>query len=438
MGKIGIIIQREFNERVRKKSFIITTLLTPLLFAGLLLAPGLIMNAKTASTKTIIVADASGLVADKLQSNRTVKYEVSHEEPETLRSELQSGGLDGAFGVLAIGADVARNPRNVQLYSREASTLELETAIARQIQSVLESEKLKQYNIDNLDEILRQVNTPVALSAYKTGAADTAESSSAVALIFSFIFGFMIYMFIVLYGAMVMSGVIEEKGSKVLEVMVSSVRPFQLMMGKIIGIASVALTQLLIWIVLIVVIMTFVTPLLGPGTAAQMGDMAAAGALPGGLDPDMMKILSSLTDTGFILRLLGGFLLFFIGGYLLYSAMFAAVGSAVDNPADAQQLQMPITIPLILSIFVLINVMSDPNGSLAVWFSIIPFTSPIIMMARLPYGVPAWELIASAVVLYATFILFVWLAGKIYRVGIFMYGKKPTIGEVIRWSRYKY
>lgn len=440
MGKTGIIIRREFNERVRKKSFILTTLLTPLLLVGVMLAPAFIMNARTSGVKEIVVADGTGVIADKLQGSRTLQFTASAEPGDELKASLQSGALEGVFGVLVIGSDVAENPRNVQLYSREASTLEMETAIARQVQGAIEAEKLKHYNIDNLSEILAEVRTPVSLTAYRTDTQTEKESSSAMSLVFSFVFGLLIYMFIILYGSMVMSGVIEEKSSKVLEIMVSSVKPFQLMMGKIIGIASVALTQLLIWIVLIAAFMMVAVNFLSPDMAAQAGEMMGQGmsGLPAGLDADMLKVVDTLTDPGFILRMLGGFIIYFVGGYLLYSAMFAAVGSAVDNAADSQQLQLPITIPLILAIFVMMNVVSDPHSSLAVWFSIIPFTSPIIMMARLPYGVPGWELILSMALLYATFLLFVWLAGKIYRVGIFMYGKKPTLKEVLKWSRYKY
>lgn len=439
MGKTGVIIQREFNARVRKKSFIITTMLMPVLMAGLMFAPAMIMSMQTSGVKKIIVADATGFIGNQLPDTRTMEFSVSQQPAEILKAQLQAGKLDGAFGVLVIGEDIAQNPKNIQLYSRETSTLELENTIARQVQVIIENEKLKNYDIENLDQILAEVRTPVSVTAFRTDEQSETESSGATSLALSFVFGFLIYMFIFMYGAMVMSGVIEEKSSRVLEIMASSVRPFQLMMGKILGIVSVAFTQLLIWIVMFAALMMIAVSFLTPDIAAQAGGMAADGmaGMPAGMDADLLKVVNTITDPMFIVRMLGGFLVFFVGGYLLYSAMFAAIGSAVDNVADAQQLQLPVTIPLILAILVMMNVVRDPNSSMAVWFSIIPFTSPIVMMARLPYGIPPWQFALSVALLYASFVFFVWLAGKIYRVGIFMYGKKPTLKELVKWARYK-
>ena len=251
-------------------------------------------------------------------------------------------------------------------------------------------------------------------------------------------------MFVFLYGNMVMQGVIEEKSSKVMEVMVSSVKPFQLMMGKILGIAAVAITQFMIWVVFILVVGAGAMSLLGgdellaaaQASAAMDPAMASMSGTEMSLDKDAAVLINTITDPGYLVRILGGFLLYFVGGYLLYAAMFAAVGSAVDNEKDTNNLQLPITIPLILALFVMMSAMQEPNGPLAVWFSMIPFTSPIVMMVRLPYGVPDGFWI-SVLLLYGTFLAMVWLAGKIYRVGVFMYGKKPTLGELLKWARYK-
>ena len=239
---------------------------------------------------------------------------------------------------------------------------------------------------------------------------------------------------------MVMQGVIEEKSNKVLELIVSSVRPFQLMMGKILGIASVAFTQLLIWVAFFGIIGTtalnhFAGDMLSAINSAGLPD---ASSLPINMDDDSLALLRRLTDLKFIVTMAIGFVVYFIGGYLFYSAMFAAVGSAVDNEKDSQNLQLPITIPLVLAIIVMAGAMQDPGSQMAFWFSIIPFTSPVVMMARLPYGVPTWELALSVALLYVTFVAVVWLAGKIYRVGIFMYGKKPSFKELYKWLRYKY
>ena len=438
MGKIGIIAGREFNERVRKKSFIITTILMPLFLVAMMFIPMLMVNMKSDTVREIYVVDDSGVIADKLQDNGTLRF-IPSDMP---LDEIKEQSLD-IFGVLVIGNNVVEGG-GAQLYTYDSSTIDIESEISTQIKDIIENEKLKGYNIENLSEILASVETSVPLSVKQfSESGEAKDSSSVVAIVAAYIFGFLIYMFVFLYGGMVMQGVIEEKSNKVLEVMVSSVKPFQLMMGKILGIASVALTQLLIWVVFIVVV--------GGGLMSLLaGDMIeAAQAMSSGMpmdmsamsgmvmDADMAAAINTLTDPAYLFRLIGGFIVYFIGGYLLYAAMFAAVGSAVDNEKDTQNLQTPISMPLILGLFVMLTAMQDPNSPLAVWCSIIPFTSPIVMVARLPYGVPAWELWTSIGVLFASFLAIVWFAGKVYRVGIFMYGKKPTFKELFKWMKYK-
>lgn len=443
MGKIGIIIQREFNERVRKKSFILTTLLTPLLFVGMMVAIFLLARVSLSETREIAVIDHSGVVARQLESDRTVMFIPTAKSQEDIRREKSDGQHENLYGILVIGEDIMTNTSAVTLYTYQPSTIEVETVLATRISDIVENEKLKQFDIEDLPQILEAVKTNVSLSAYRIDeSGNDKQSSSGLAMGLAYIFGFLIYMFVFMYGAMVMQGVIEEKSSKVIEVIVSSVKPYQLMMGKILGIASVAVTQFLIWAVFLVVAqMALVSlfPGLVEGAAAGMADSAPVDmATVQAMDPDIAAMVETLSDGMFLFKLLGGFLIFFIGGYLLYAAMFAAVGSAVDNVADSQQLQLPITVPLILAIVIMINVMREPNSPVAFWFSMIPFTSPIIMIARIPYGVPGWEIALSAVILFATFALMVWLAAKIYRVGIFMHGKKPTLAELIKWARYKY
>lgn len=438
MGKIGLIARREFNERVRKKSFIITTILMPLFFVGIMALVMWMMTRQSDTEREIIVVDESGIVAPHLTDEGTIRYRMAERTVEQMREEAP----EGVFGILLIGGDIMTNPRAVQLYTYESSTLTIEEAVASQIRRIVEDEKLKAYDIDDLNRILEEVKTHIVLQTKEiTESGETRDSSSAFSMVAAYIFGFLIYMFVFLYGTMVMQGVIEEKSNKVLEVMVSSVKPFQLMMGKILGIAAVAITQLLIWVV-------FITIVGGAAMSYFAGDAleAAAAMNTGGMMPldmanmnmDEVAVLSRLTDVRYILTMIIGFLVYFIGGYLLYAAMFAAVGSAVDNEKDTQNLQLPITIPLILAIVVMISAMQDPNSQMAFWFSMIPFTSPIIMMARLPYGVPTWELLVSIGLLYLTFLGIVWLAGKIYRVGIFMYGKKPSFKELFKWIKYKY
>ena len=438
MGKIGIIAGREFNERVRKKSFIITTILMPLFLVAMMFIPMLMVNMKSDTVREIYVVDDSGVIADKLQDSGTLRF-IPSDMP---LDEIKEQSLD-IFGVLVIGNNVVEGG-GAQLYTYDSSTIDIESEISTQIKDIIENEKLKGYNIENLSEILASVETSVPLSVKQfSESGEAKDSSSVVAIVAAYIFGFLIYMFVFLYGGMVMQGVIEEKSNKVLEVMVSSVKPFQLMMGKILGIASVALTQLLIWVVFIVVVGGGLMSLLAgdmieAAQAMSSGmpmDMSAMGGMV--MDADMAAAINTLTDPAYLFRLIGGFIVYFIGGYLLYAAMFAAVGSAVDNEKDTQNLQTPISMPLILGLFVMLTAMQDPNSPLAVWCSIIPFTSPIVMVARLPYGVPAWELWTSIGVLFASFLAIVWFAGKVYRVGIFMYGKKPTFKELFKWMKYK-
>ena len=440
MSNISIIIQREFNERVRKKSFIITTLLMPVLMIALMAAPALIMQFSRGDEKVIAVIDESGLIAPKLESDEEIRFETTELPTEEARRELTE-----KFGVLWIGGDILENSNNVRLYANSSSSLALESNITGQIERILETEKLKAYNIENLSQILEQVETKVVMQTFrndKSQEEDAQAQSSAVATGLGYVLGFILYMFLLIYGAMVMQSVIEEKNNRVLEVMVSSVRPFDLMMGKILGVASVAVVQVLIWGVLIVGVGALVMPHLMPeevmaGAQAMQQGMPDAAAMTD-MNPEMLQVMAAVTDFGYILRIFAYLLLFVFGGYLFYSAMFAAVGSAVDSIQDAQQLQTPITIPIILALLVMITVINDPNSQMAFWFSMIPFTSPVVMMARIPYGIPLWEVILSLAILYASFTAMVWLAAKIYRVGIFMYGKKPTFKELYKWIRYKY
>ena len=442
MGKIAIIAGREFNERVRKKSFIITTILMPIAFVALMFVPALMMNIGSDEQHRIVVVDQSGMVGERMADTKSIDFTPSDKSVEELTAAPEE-----IFGILVVGSDVFTNPSNVQLLTYESSTINIESEISEQIASIIESEKLKSYNIEDIDSILAAIETNVSLKVRQLNESGEAQDSSSILNIaLAYIFGFLIYMFVFLYGNMVMQGVIEEKSNKVMEVMVSSVKPFQLMMGKILGIASVAVTQFVIWVVFILVVGAAAMSLLGVDemmAAAQASAAMAPAALTQSanipaIDDEMLSIISSVTNPAYLLRIFGGFLIYFIGGYLLYAAMFAAVGSAVDNEKDTNNLQLPITIPLMLALFVMLSAMQDPHGPLAFWFSIIPFTSPIVMMVRLPYGVPGWELALSVGLLVVTFIGIVYLAGKIYRVGVFMYGKKTTLGELIKWSRYKY
>ena len=436
MNKIGLIIGREFNERVRKKSFIITTILMPVLMLLLMAAPALIMSFSQGDEKQIGVIDESTMIGSRLESDETILFEtldIPLEEARRTRTDL--------FAVLYIAPDILENPKGVQLYANSSTSMTLEMEICAQIERILEEEKLKGYEIENLQTILDEIETSVSMQTFRNDKSQEEVSeaqSSMVATVIGYILAFVLYMFLLIYGSMVMQSVIEEKNNRVLEVMVSSVKPFDLMMGKILGVGSVAVLQVVIWGVLILGMGTLVVPHLMPDEV-----MASATAIEQGaalqnadLDPEMMQAIAAVTDISYLMKIFVSMILFVFGGFLLYAAMFAAVGSAVDNVQDASQLQTPITVPIILGLLMMMAVINDPTSKLAFWFSVIPFTSPIVMMARIPYDIPTWEIVLSLVVLYASFVALVWFAAKIYRVGIFMYGKKPTLKELWKWMRY--
>lgn len=430
---------REFKERVYKKSFIITTLLMPLLLALLSVAPTLIMIYGKGEAKSISVIDNSGIIADRLESDEDVEFVTipNSDLQEELKKSLESGN----FGLLYIGEDIVENPNNIQLYTNSSSSMLIEETITSQIEDIIETERLKAYNIENLKAILEEISVDINLSTFRNDDEESTASSSAMSSLVGIVLGFVLYFFLVIYGSIVMQSIIEEKSSRILEVLVSTVRPFDMMMGKILGVASVAATQIIIWGVLIVAMSAFMLPAIMPDEmmanieAVQSGaDVTAMAA--SGVDIEVVTAMASVMDTGYIAKIVGLLLVFMVGGFLLYAAMYAAVGASVDEAQDAQQLTTPITIPIILAFIILTMVMNDPNSPLVVWCSMIPFTSPIVMMGRIPSGIPTWEIVLSIILLYLTFIFMVWVAGKIYRVGIFMHGKKPSFKDLYKWLKY--
>uniref|UniRef100_UPI0040570131 ABC transporter permease n=1 Tax=Alistipes sp. TaxID=1872444 RepID=UPI0040570131 len=438
MSQVGIIIAREFNERVRKKSFILTTLLVPLLMVAFMAVPSLIMLYAGGDTKEIAVIDQSGLIFDRLKSNEEILFLPTEESLDEARLNTER------FGLLWIGEDVLTNNNNLRLYTNSSSSMILEENIEGQIEKILEEEKLKGYNIENLPQIMEEVKTNITLQSFRNDKEEQGPSAGASFAI-SYLLAFVLYMFLIIYGQMVMQAVIEEKNTRVLDVLVTSARPFQLMLGKILGIASVAVVQVAIWGVLIFGVGAIGSSLLMPEVLsaeqiAQLDELQEGTLDTTTVDPEVlsdMQLFATFTDVGYLVMIFAYLLLFLVGGYLLYSALFAAVGASVDNIMDAGQLTTPIMLPIILALMIMFVVMKDPNSGLAFWFSIIPLTSPIVMMARIPAGIPAWEPILSLVVLYLTILGTVWLAAKIYRVGILMHGKKPTLKELWRWVKEK-
>lgn len=414
-------------ERVRKKSFIIATLLTPILTVGLMIAPTLFMLYGTSDQKQVVVVDRSGLVADKLSPTSEVMFvDQSH---LSKREACSLYGEDsGMFGVLYIGSEIERRD-SVQLITNESSSVMIENVIRQQLNSIVEREKLRAHNIENLDEILASVATNIELATYQnngTGEEATMEStSSGISYALGLVLGMMLYMLLILYGQMVLTSVVEEKSSRVIDVLVTSSTPFQIMMGKILGIALVAVAQIAIWALLVIAASKFLVPALFSDNVVMANDMMLA------------SIMGTLTDTGYLAMLFGLLLLFVVGGFLLYAALYAAAGSAVDSVQEGQQYNTIIMMPIIFSMFIMMTIFNDPNSPLAFWASMIPFTSPIVMIARIPFGIPAWEVVVSLLVLYLSFMLMTWLAARIFRIGIFMHGKRPSWRELWQWVRMK-
>ncbi len=436
MNKIGIIIAREFNERVKKKSFIITTVLMPLLMIGLMAAPTLMMLFAKGEQKTLLVIDQSGVVGSQLEGNEDVEFKMVDTALEEARKDMD------VFGVLWIGETIVDNPSEVKLYTNSSSSMSLEESITAQIEKVIERERLKRYDIDNLENIMKNLQASVTMTTYRNDQSeegkDEQATSSVISYLMGLVLGMMLYMFLIIYGSMVMNSVIEEKGSRVLDVLVSSVSPFQLMAGKILGVAAVAITQIAIWGVLVCGLGSALLPAMMPDDVMQSVEAVQAGQMTlaeADMDAETLSALTLATDVSGLVMMFVWLLLFLLGGFLFYSAMFAAVGSAVDSIQDANQLQTPITVPIILALILAMSVFNDPNSSLAFWGSIIPFTSPVVMMARIPFDIPMWQIILSLVLLYVSVVGMAWVAGKIYRVGIFMHGKKPSFKELLSWIK---
>lgn len=435
-SKIGLVIRREYMERVSKKSFIITTILMPIVMVALMLAPALIMMMSTTDTKTIAVIDDSGAIAQYLEGNEEVHFITPDQPRDSVMAD------DSLFGVLVIERGILTGNSAAKLYTNAAGSISIESNIKSQIENIIETEKLKAYNIENLDQILDDVRTPITLQTFRNeqDKDESSSSSSAISYAIGVAMTFLLYMFLLLYGQMVMTSIIEEKNNRVLEIVVSSVRPQQLMMGKIIGIGLVAVTQILIWVILMTVISSIVLPALVPADMMSQASAFNAGTIDASTlnaDPDLLHAISIFGNVGYILEIFGYLLLFLIGGFLFYSSIYAAIGSAVDNIQDAGQLQSVVVFPIIIGLIFAMTAATDPNSTMALVLSLVPFTSPMVMMVRIPFGIPSWEIITSLVLLYISFIFMVWIAAKIYRVGIFMYGKKPTVRELIRWASYK-
>jgi len=437
MSKVGLIIKREYLSRVRKKTFILTTILTPLLFIGMIAAVTFI-TAKNIRNEKLAVVDEQSLLKSNLKNSKSVSYEFRNDVDT---SNFKSKGFTAILFAPHSGIN---QTRNFKLISEKSLNRIANDRIDKDISHALESNMISQeLKIDPvlIDSIKSRANEVKIEAVKKDELGKLTSSNFDIASGIGYLTGFLIYITLFIYGVMVMRGVMEEKTNRIAEVMISSVKPFQLMMGKIIGIGAVGLTQFLIWIILISGLSVLFGSSLSPETMQQVqnAQQGAGGmqqsAPPGG----MAALVTNLSSVNWIM-VVGCFLFYFLGGYLFYASLFAAVGSAVNEDSqDAQSLSFPITLPIILAIIIMINAINDPGSSLATWSSIIPFFSPIVMMARIPFGVPDtvpyWQLGVSMVLLVLGFLFTTWLSAKIYRTGILLYGKKPSWKEMVKWLR---
>lgn len=447
MNKVSIIIRREYITRVRKKSFIIMTLIAPLLLAAMFIIPVWIMTQKDTELKKIaVIEDGTQIFKGVIPSTKYLQFEYL--EGVTLDDLKSNFTKLGYYGILYISPKVTYIPNAVQLISTKQPPLDLTMHISGALENEVERLKLETYDIKDLDEILKEVETSIKLQTIKiSDEGIEKETSTGIAMGVAYICGLLIYMLTFIFGAQVMRGVIEEKTSRIVEVIISSVKPFQLMMGKIIGIALVGLTQFFCWIILVFIIISIAQSLLlpdmetlsqtplpnnimssSPVVQTQLVDMQELS--------EVQQIFNNLGNQNWGIIIVS-FIVFFLGGYLLYASLFAAIGSAVDNETDTQQFMIPITIPLLLALFVAMGAFQNPDSSVAFWFSFIPLTSPVVMMARIPFGVPGWQIGLSMIILVITFIGTTWMAAKIYRTGILLYGKRPSYKDMWKWLRYK-
>ena len=462
LKKLGIIIQREYLNKVKKKSFLLTTFGVPILFAGMYAVMLFVMLKAEGDSKRIAVIDNSGIVMEKLENTKLITFtQLSETDPEAVKNRL--GEYDADVLLYISPLDSATKSVTATTYADKPMGMETAEAIEHRINDAVEAYRIDSYDIPGLEQIMEDVHSNVHLTSYTVDEEGKETiSQSEVYMIVSMVLAMALYMFIALFSGMVMSSVIEEKTSRVVEVLVSSVKSTELMFGKIIGVALVALTQFLLWIVLTGVIIGILGGIVGmdkitggmdSSKMEQVQQMSNMGGMGSTID---LESLQAMTDTAAVAegptgmeavlgtlgslnytQLIVSFLLFFLFGYLLYASLFAAIGSAVENEADTQQLQIPVTVPLLLGFFIAFYAFRAPESSIVWWGSMIPFTSPIVMLARLPFGVPMWELCLSIGLLILTFFVCAWASAKIYKVGILMYGKKSTFKDLWKWLKQK-
>ena len=459
LRNLKTIISREYMTRVKKKSFLLITFLGPIFFAAIAILPSLIMFMAEDKGKQVAVIDESGIVMPKFADTDAIDFtDCTGQSLDSLKNQLDILGYDALVQISQL--DRETKSVNVTAYSTSPMSVDMKEAIASRVEEAVEDYRLSLYDIGDLKQIMQDVKYNSTVVTYTLGEdGEEKISSSEVYMIISLALSMIIYMFIAMFSGMVMQSVIEEKTSRVVEVLVSSVKATELMFGKIIGVACVALTQFFLWIVLTAVIVTGVSSFIGFDTMLQSTTVQTEQMTQMteglGVDADMMgmtmpavdtaavaqggemgAILSTLKDLNYGMLIIG-FFIYFALGYLMYSSLFAAIGSAVENEADTQQLSIPVTIPLMIGFFIAFYAFKAPDSAVVFWGSMIPFTSPIVMLARIPFGVPVWELALSIALLVATFLACGWASAKIYKIGILMFGKKTTFKDLWKWLKQK-
>ena len=425
-SKIWIVTQREFATRVKKKSFIIMTLLMPFLMSALMFLPLLLSLIESSDKKTVAVVDQTGLYQAEFKSNDKYLFVPT----EKMTPQMRSDSTDVA-AVLLITADLSEKPGSAALYSQEEIPSDLSDLVNSTLTDVVQRQKFAKYNIPELDAIIDDVQTPVEVEKIRWTDEGERQSMSDFLSGVGMLLTFVIYMFVMAYGALVLQSVRGAKSNCIVELMVSSVKPFQLMLGKIIGIGLVGVFQVLIWAVIIASVMAIGGTMTGVAmfgsgnmTAMQGADMDAG-----------MKIFAIISQLP-LLEIISLFVLYFVGGYLLYASILAALGASVNDQQDTGQMMMPVMIVMVFAFYVGFYSSMNPDGPMAFWCSFVPFTSPIVMMVRIPFGVPLYQEIISVALLYATAIAFIYLGSRIYRIGILRYGKKPSFKEIFKWLKF--
>ncbi|MCL6294718.1 ABC transporter permease [Jejuia spongiicola] len=435
MNHLPLIIKREYLTKVKNKSFIIMTILSPIIMIALISVVAYLSQLNNNKTRVISVLDESGIVKEVFKDSDNTTYHI-----------LENMNLDDAkaivketsnYGLLHIEKfdDIDVLSKHIKFYSEESPSLTLISSLESKIEKKLTNIKLRQKGVDV--EMIKASKININLAQESFEGEKTSKIDSVVKLIFGGLAGYLLFMFIIIYGNMIMRSVIEEKTSRIIEVIISSVKPVQLMLGKIIGTSLAGITQFIIWLILGGVLMTIVSAIFGIDMAqSPQQDMMQQAMENPEVNMQVQDVITAFYHLP-IANLIVAFILFFISGYLLYSSLYAAIGAAVDNETDTQQFMLPILMPLILAVYIgIFTVIEDPHGTVSTVFSFIPFTSPVVMLMRIPFGVPLWQQLVSLLLLIGTFMLTVWFAAKIYRVGILMYGKKPSYKELIKWIKY--